>query len=135
MPTTMEFNSDMGDRVKRAEYTPLNGMKIRIAGLDYRIKYFRRIIPVEVDEDGNYCKDTYTAGYSDLCDRIIGIFAYLPKQEHDFTVLHELLHCVMEAIKTEEAFQEEDFIKPASRILYDALMSVGMIKRARDPSK
>lgn len=133
MATALEYTNDMGDRHKKVEYTPLYGMKIRLAGLDYKIKYFRKIIPVD-PSDGEYSKDCYTAGYSDLCDRIIGIFAYLSKQEHDFTLLHEILHCVMEACKTEEVFQEEDFIKPTSRILFDALLSVGMLRTAHNPS-
>ena len=112
------------------EHTPLRGLKINIGGIGYKIKYFKSIIGIPEDSE-DYDPEAWTAGFSDLSSREIGLFAYLTPQEHDYVLLHELLHCTIEACKTAEAFQKEDFVKPLSRFFMDTLKQCGMLRKPR----
>jgi hypothetical protein len=121
----MEVETTMAAKKKRDRppkpYTPLAGRKISIGGIVYKIKYFKNIEGLDPGDTENYDPDSWTAGWSDLHFREIGLFAYLYKEEHDYVLLHEFCHCCMEACKTGEMWQKEDFIKPFSRFMYDCL--------------
>ena len=109
------------------EYTPLKGRVIDVAGIHYKIVYFKRIEGLDI-MDEEYDPDAWTAGWADLCGRKIGLFAYLTKEEHQYVLFHECMHTSMEAVKTSEDFQREDFIKPISRIMFSTLRQVGAFK-------
>ena len=113
---------------KLVAYTPLKGKKLYIGGVTYNIKYFSVLEGLDEDSE-DYDPEAWTAGYSDLSAREIGLFSYLTKEEHDFVLLHELIHCTMECVKTAEAYQKEDFIKPLSRFLFDVMRQCGILKR------
>ena len=115
---------------KMEPYTPLKGLRIEIGGIHYKIKYFKTITLMEPDDE-EYDPESWTAGWSDMSGREIGIFAYLTKEEHDFVLLHELLHCTIEACKTDINFQKEDFVKPLSRFLFSTLNQCRILKRPR----
>ena len=117
-------------RRKLQEYTPLKGKVIDVAGIYYKIVYFKRIEGLDI-MDEEYDPDAWTAGWADLCGRKIGLFAYLTKEEHQYVLFHECLHTSMEAVKTSEDFQREDFIKPLSRILFSTLRQVGAIRNVK----
>ena len=112
-------------------YTPLKKKRIKVAGLTYKIKYFTKDLPNSPrpdPKDKDYDPDSWVVGSADLDNRIISIYKYLSPQEHDFTLCHEILHCSLEACKSNEIFHEEDFVKPLSRILYATLVEVGLIQ-------
>jgi hypothetical protein len=125
----MEWKMKVKER-KFKSYTPLKGKSIYIGGVSYKVKYFKTIEGLDPDDE-EYDPEAWTAGYSDLSSREVGIFAYLTREEHAFVLLHELIHCTMECVKTDQIFQKEDFIKPLSRFLFDAMRQCDIIKRPR----
>lgn len=109
---------------------PIFAAKLRVGGFDYKV-VFKHI--------GSPRKGFDAVGRCDWDRRTIMIdAAHLPKEEIYFTLFHELIHAAIEATLIDYRLkdaQDDTFIHPFSRILWDAMIGAGLIVKKWEKKK
>jgi hypothetical protein len=99
--------------------------KVKVGGIDYTVL----MAPI----DGIKHRNTPMAdamGIADPDARVI--ILEKDRTDQDYVFLHELIHACLDCLDTGSAFkgtQEEKFVRPFSRVLYDALVNAGLIRK------
>lgn len=99
--------------------------KVKVGGIDYTIL----MAPI----DGIKHRNTSMAdamGIADPDARVI--ILEKGRTDIDYVFLHELLHACLDCLDTGQLFkgaQEEKFVRPFSRVLYDILVNAGLIRK------
>jgi hypothetical protein len=93
--------------------------KVDIGGLWFSIIYVKEIPEAVKKELGGNC-----VAYCDWSNRAIMITRGVAEVD-DVTLLHEILHAIIESVSGRDAHHQEWFVKSMSQLIYGAILSLG----------
>lgn len=96
--------------------------KIRIGGVDFRIKYYRKMPPSIKRDLGDGC-----AGYCDSLNKELGLLTKYAQKDPSL-LFHEIVHACADMVRANNPLGNESFARPFVQILYGALKEAGYIK-------
>jgi len=93
--------------------------KVDIGGLWFTIYYVKKMPQSVIKDLGKGC-----VAYCDWQNRLIMLNYDIAKKD-DVTLLHEILHAVIESVSSRDSHHQEWFVKGVSQLLWGAILSLG----------